>query len=591
MTTEFIKKFISKEWSWGDLAQNPCLTEEFVEQYLHVFRDWIDELSLNPSLSIQFFIRHWKWAGESRRQKDPLSKDTWNWENLSKNQSMTPTVVQGNQYPYWRYGKEGFSSNPSITPNFIKENSGQSWDWKALSANPFSKGIKKVNRKKTDEVKKVVRPFQAPFSSQSDRFLTEKPDTSVFKGTQKRVAHYSHRWIRKEVKVNKGAIGYSSGRGMVQDKPGCVFLKWNVDEREGDLLNGITLHVYMDEKEEEEEEEEFCVSPESGVLRVDSGSVNAEFSHAFRPLDDGWEEAVRTSDVEKEEAQEEVCVPRQEKEEKDVSMYCAMLEVGATPIEILYGEVEQFKGNGAQKVKGVQMNGKRYTVYTIPLRFSMAGTDSRNSLPTVGLGFHDTRVTVSLDVDGRDVASCFVEENRVVLEQHQWDLFKHQRQEYRVWSYRRGDTSSLMNNEAGLIWQTLHFNHPTDHILFRVLDGFGVDVDFRRISNLSLLLNREECMGGPGYNFLVEGPGDEPGNGKIFEEGTMYMFRFTAPNTSGVTGVVPHGTINLSRIDTISIKVMIEGAEDGEKFTVRAYNHHMNVFVVDHGMGALIFRA
>lgn len=407
---------------------------------------------------------------------------------------------------------------------------------------PVKVEVVAVDEKKGD--KKPPCPFHGSLQHLAavgiqDQELNVTAEKTVFKEKKKRTTNYAHEWTRVEEKDVSSSFEGDQ-----------LCLNWIVP-RTADLLNGLVIHILV-------EEDAFDIVPFATSL---PSNTDSPFASYFEP-----EQAPRQT----------TCTS------KSVELVTASVRVGNYPIETLYGEMETFKGNVVEKIHGIIRDGKSYTLFKVPIRFSTMGTSSSSPLPIISVQYAFVRVKVNLKCS-HEVAAFEIWHNFIFLQSEERRHFAQNSHEYVMEQTQM--SSVTKEHEQGLVETSLKFNHPCIYLIFTVKDSRGLNVDFRRISAVRLLLNGSVRMQGPGYMFLAQNPGDHPGISTVPQHANTYMIKFKAPNSDHHDDTsLPHGTLNFSMIDDVQLLIKIEGATEGEVFTVDVFCQTINIAVIRMGV-------
>ena len=115
-----VMKYPNKPWYYSNLASNPNISMEFIENNLWFrakIRSHSNALSKNPNMTIEFIKKYYDYFYEESAFVDT----NWNWKWLSKNSNMTKSVIRQTMdiYP-WDF--VAMLDNPNMDADFILDN-------------------------------------------------------------------------------------------------------------------------------------------------------------------------------------------------------------------------------------------------------------------------------------------------------------------------------------------------------------------------------------------------------------------------------------------------------------------------------------
>jgi hypothetical protein len=133
----FAKRYI-KCLDWRGISQSIGITMEDIEQNSDL--PWaLDYVYKNRNLTKEFLKSHgnqeigWSRLSMSAKYISIEDGDKWDYEELSKNESITPELVEQHLDKPWNF--ISLSGNSAISPSFIERHISERWDWKLISSN------------------------------------------------------------------------------------------------------------------------------------------------------------------------------------------------------------------------------------------------------------------------------------------------------------------------------------------------------------------------------------------------------------------------------------------------------------------------
>ena len=141
------------KWDFYELSMNPCITFDFVIQYLDKLPWNFYTLCLNPNIT---------WSIVKNNPHIP-----WKYNYLSQNINITIDIILQNPDKPWNYCF--FSKNLNLTPEIVMQYHNLPWNYHELSVNPNMN--LDLFKNKTQNLTIMSALLQNPFNYEKDKFI------------------------------------------------------------------------------------------------------------------------------------------------------------------------------------------------------------------------------------------------------------------------------------------------------------------------------------------------------------------------------------------------------------------------------------
>lgn len=425
-----------------------------------------------------------------------------------------------------------------------------------------------------------------------DNFLsTEEATDTIFKDERSRVAKYAHVWTEVTRPTEYPDLFHQGG----------TYLKFSI-AREGDLLNCIQFEAQL--------ESDYLPYLLPGVP-----GCCADTAHQRNMFFD----ALSVLFMQRELFGENRTVLAQARK---IELDEAVLVIGNNRISTLYGEYERFKGNTPEVLlhEGLydprtQTTSKPGCLLRIRMDFGLSGP---RALPMVALAYHDVSVLVRLKArappsqgqgsppgpqgappqprpDPRRALS-FVRRTRLhvsylLLDAAERRRFATNRHDSVITRTTHLSSTQLIHAPPDWVSFRLALYHPTISLAFRVRDSGGRSVPLEYVR---LRINNYVRIQAHGFELLCHSYQDEPRSRGPFREfgpDALYVIKFAIPNAATARQLLPHGTLNFTRVDETRIEVKPRRAASGDagEYSLECYQDCTNLLRIRGGMAATAY--
>lgn len=280
---------------------------------------------------------------------------------------------------------------------------------------------------------------------------------------------------------------------------------------------------------------------------------------------------------------------------KSTSFKSASLTVGRTCISRVHRDFMRMQGCKRKKITNHPlfdpdtMKCGTYTLERFEIPFAIASSTSQTILPLICLDYHDVKVEVEFDGCLGDIVRVDVDSGYVLLDWLERRQFASNRHNFVIQPVNHITRRENVNRAGFVEFDISDFKLATSVIAFRLFDAKGNAVNPLRVAYVVLTVNGLVRLAGSGIDFFTDNLKKDArlDNDINYDEFGMFVFRFQAPTTDHHTDVVPHGMIDLTKVDRTTIQVVLADSTTGEEFTASVFQQHVNVFSTFQGLGSL----
>lgn len=276
----------------------------------------------------------------------------------------------------------------------------------------------------------------------------------------------------------------------------------------------------------------------------------------------------------------------------------ASLTVGRTCISRVHRDFMRMQGCKTREIPDHPLfdpdtvTCENHTLERFEIPFAIASSFSQTTLPLLCLGYHEVEVKVKFDGCLDDIVQVGLDPGFALLDALERRHVATNAHHFVIQPVDKITQKRNVNRTGFVEFDISKFKLPTSVIAFRLLDARGEVVNPLRVAHVVLAMKNHIRMAGSGTDFFTNNLNKDArlDNDTDYDDFGMFVFRFQAPTTDHHTDTVPHGTINLSRVDCMSIQLVVTESKAGEEFTAEVFQQHVNVFITQRGLGALRYR-
>lgn len=280
------------------------------------------------------------------------------------------------------------------------------------------------------------------------------------------------------------------------------------------------------------------------------------------------------------------------------SFKSASLTVGRTCISRVHRDFMRIQGCETREIPDHPlfdpdtMKCEKHTLERFELPFAIASSTSQTILPLICLDYHEVEVKVEFEGCVDDIVQVGLDPGFVFLDMLERRHISAHANQFVIQPVDNINQKRNVNKAGFVEFDISAFKLPTSVIAFRLLDARGKVVNPLRVAYVILAVNKQIRMAGSGTDFFTNNLDKDArlDNNTDYDDIGMFVFRLQAPTTDRHTDTVPHGTMNLSRIEHTSIQVVVTESKTGDEFTAEVFQQHVNVFITQRGLGALRYK-